>query len=238
MINPSRYISLSLSWRLLLATHLVTSTLGVQAQGAPGASKPAGWLETTKPGLCRLSISPDMTSNGKFSDGSKVLELATQAGLKDDPKIQALRRESEKSKASGNPTLIVSQRDGLKTYFRIMVEAMPDPTTKRVAAHELDDATLKEAAKTIQANEFNASAATMGNRLISPMSPSRTVIGGLVGIQVTYTRQLDQRPPVRVEQAYLFDNGRTLKVTISWRISETALYEAQLRRALASLIWL
>ena len=134
-----------------------------------------------------------------------------------------------------------SQPSSFQTYVRIIIETFVGkpgeypklssrPTLKpnELAAY---DASFKQG---IVAGFKEQRIAKMHLSLVKWLGSNTVIVNGKAAIQTTYIRQLNARPPVKVEMYQFFNNDRMHQVILSYRIEDEKQWKPILTKALSS----
>lgn len=195
----------------------------------PAAAQDKSWQTVSIPGICTYQVPPTLEiQKGTYKQLSdkfigKVLEITT------------------------SPDTVVAQPKGinsfdqqaLKRYCRVMVET----DRGRRGEYETIDAPL--ALSQTELREFDvmlkqqmqqaaALSTSKGMKMtILSWQPAKIVrVNGVDALRITYTRSMNNAPPVLVNMYMIQNNDCTHRITISYRVAERSLWATDLGKVI------
>lgn len=134
-----------------------------------------------------------------------------------------------------------SQPSSLQTYVRIIIETFVGkpgeyPKSSSRPAFKPDELAAYDAnfKQEVVAGFKEQRTAKTNLSLVKWLGSNTVIVNDKAAIQITYIRQLNDRPPVKVEMYQFFNNDRMHQVILSYRIKDEKQWKPILAKALSS----
>jgi len=129
-------------------------------------------------------------------------------------------------------------KDSFGTYVRVMIETEQGKIgdyDKLMTKLELSDQEMSEVSETLK-TEMVKNTPKSGIKILEWHGVSIVTVNGVDSLKTSYTRQIDNNPPVLVSMYTFFNNDRYHRLTLSYRVSESEQYKNKLENVLRSFV--